>query len=109
VRANARDRLARRIFDFMPAAGISRGLKIAFQNGRTATFAVSLEFCALWGRILWMTVQTYDREPSPDERAGMDLWNSLPTWERTHWLTEAKAASVAEAWLMFKRGRRLDS
>jgi hypothetical protein len=51
----------------------------------------------------------YDRQPTPDERTGMDWWNSLPKRERSRWFDLAKAASPAEAWLMFKRGYRLYS
>jgi hypothetical protein len=57
-----------------------------------------------------MTAHSYfDREPTPDERAGMDWWNSLDKSERRHWFNLAKANSPAEAWAMFKRGERLYS
>jgi hypothetical protein len=43
----------------------------------------------------------YDRLPTPDERVGMEWWNSLAKIERGYWLSVAE--TVAEAWTRFKR------
>jgi hypothetical protein len=42
----------------------------------------------------------YDRQPTLDERAGMDWWNSLAEGERRYWLNASE--TVAEAWAKFK-------
>jgi len=43
-----------------------------------------------------MIEQPYDRQPTPNERAGMDWWNSLAEIERGYWLSVAE--TVDEAW-----------
>lgn len=47
------------------------------------------------------------RDPSPDERAGMDWWNGMTEAERGEWLTLSKGESVADAWVFFKKAELL--
>jgi len=56
-----------------------------------------------------MAIHNYDRQPTPDERAGMDWWNALSVSERARWLKVVNTTIVAEAWAMFKAGYRLHS
>lgn len=44
-----------------------------------------------------------DREPTADERAGIDWWNSLSERERADWLRRASSAKPADAWAEHKR------
>jgi hypothetical protein len=44
-----------------------------------------------------------EREPSADERAGMEWWNSLPERERALWLGKAQSAKPVDAWAAYKR------
>jgi hypothetical protein len=45
-----------------------------------------------------------DREPTPEEQAGMDWWNSLSEAAREYWLGQAAGAgSAADAWEAYKR------
>jgi len=43
-----------------------------------------------------------ERNPSPDEAAGMVWWNGLTERQRAQWLDRAGSAVVAEAWAVFK-------
>ena len=47
----------------------------------------------------------HEREPTPDEQAGMNWWNGLTETERAHWLRQAGSAAPANAWEAFKRQR----
>jgi hypothetical protein len=59
-----------------------------------------------WQNLAMTAPNPYDREPTPDERAGMDWWNSLDISARRYWLNASE--TVAEAWAKFKwRERRL--
>ena len=49
---------------------------------------------------------TTDRQPTTDEQAGMDWWNSLTETERAHWLAVSQTAVPAEAWAAFKAAFR---
>jgi hypothetical protein len=43
-----------------------------------------------------MTVHSfYDRQPTPDERLGIEWWNSLSEGERHDWLTSAETVAQA--------------
>jgi hypothetical protein len=53
-----------------------------------------------------MTIHDCDRQPTPDEHAGMDWWNALSVSERARWLDVANTAIAAEAWAMCKAGYR---
>jgi hypothetical protein len=44
-----------------------------------------------------------ERTPTPDERAGMNWWNSLSERERAKWLAEAGSAKPVDAWEAYKR------
>jgi hypothetical protein len=44
-----------------------------------------------------------EREPTPDETAGVVWWNSLSEGERAAWLARAGTAIPADAWAAFKR------
>ena len=44
-----------------------------------------------------------EREPSADERAGMDWWNLLPESGRAAWLAKAQSAKPSDAWATYKR------
>ncbi len=46
-----------------------------------------------------------DREPTEDERAGIDWWNSLSEFARADWLRIAGSARPADAWTEYKRAR----
>ena len=48
------------------------------------------------------TMET-EREPSADERAGMDWWNLLPESGRAAWLAKAQSAKPSDAWATYKR------
>jgi hypothetical protein len=43
------------------------------------------------------------REPTSDERAGMDWWNRLSERERALWLAKAQSAKPSDAWTAYKR------
>lgn len=43
------------------------------------------------------------RQPTADETAGIEWWNSLSVTDRAHWLAEAGSAVVADAWAAYKR------
>ncbi|MER8758115.1 hypothetical protein NKH69_20920 [Mesorhizobium sp. M0976] len=45
----------------------------------------------------------HDREPTPDETAGMVWWNSLTESDRAGWLARAGSAVPADAWAAYKR------
>lgn len=45
----------------------------------------------------------HDREPTPDETAGMVWWNSLAESDRAAWLARAGNAVPADAWAANKR------
>jgi hypothetical protein len=47
-----------------------------------------------------------ERQPTPDEQAGMDWWNALTEAERAYWLRTADTATPAEAWDAFKQLRQ---
>ena len=49
-----------------------------------------------------------NRNPTADEIAGMQWWNSLTEAERADWLARADSAVPAEAWAAYKRQGRLD-
>ncbi|TIL47989.1 hypothetical protein [Mesorhizobium sp.] len=40
----------------------------------------------------------HDREPTPDETAGMVWWNSLAESDRAAWLARSGSAVPADAW-----------
>ncbi|MER8753310.1 hypothetical protein NKH57_29495 [Mesorhizobium sp. M1050] len=44
-----------------------------------------------------------DRQPTPDETAGMVWWNSLDEADRAAWLARAGSAVAADAWMAYKR------
>lgn len=45
-----------------------------------------------------------DREPTPDEQAGIDWWNRLTEVERAFWFGKAGGTgSAADAWEAYKR------
>ena len=44
-----------------------------------------------------------NREPSTDELAGVEWWNSLSEPRRADWLQLAETVRPAEAWAEFKR------
>jgi hypothetical protein len=46
---------------------------------------------------------TPSREPSADELAGVEWWNSLSEPRRADWLHLAETIKPAEAWAEFKR------
>lgn len=46
-----------------------------------------------------------ERQPTPDERAGMTWWNGLAEPERASWLSAAGSAVAADAWGAFKAAR----
>ncbi|TIV92525.1 MAG: hypothetical protein E5V85_28495 [Mesorhizobium sp.] len=50
----------------------------------------------------------HDREPSPDETAGMVWWNSLTEGDRADWLARAGSAVPADAWATYKRSGDFD-
>lgn len=53
-----------------------------------------------------VTPSKQQRSPTPDEAAGMALWNILKPLERAYWLTKVGAhGSVADAWAAFKRSQ----
>ncbi|RWB51883.1 MAG: hypothetical protein EOQ42_24755 [Mesorhizobium sp.] len=45
----------------------------------------------------------HDREPTPDETAGMVWWNSLAESDRAAWLARADSAVPADAWATYQR------
>lgn len=49
-----------------------------------------------------------NRNPTADEIAGMQWWNSLTEAVRSDWLARADSAVPAEAWAAYKRQGRLD-
>ncbi|RWC69652.1 MAG: hypothetical protein EOS71_27635 [Mesorhizobium sp.] len=49
-----------------------------------------------------------NRNPTADEIAGMQWWNSLTEAERANWLARADSAVPAEAWAAYKRQVPLD-
>jgi hypothetical protein len=61
----------------------------------------------LSGRASYETIEgmknEHDREPTPDETAGMVWWNSLTEADRTAWLARAGSAVPADAWVAYKR------
>ena len=50
----------------------------------------------------------HDREPTPDETAGMAWWNSLTEADRADWLARAGSAVPADAWAAYKRDGDVD-
>lgn len=53
-----------------------------------------------------MTEQS-DREPSPDELAGIAWWNALDEAARRHWMQRAgNTGRAADAWATCKRASR---
>ena len=50
----------------------------------------------------------HDREPTPDETAGMVWWNSLTEADRADWLARAGSAVPADAWAAYKRSGDVD-
>ena len=50
----------------------------------------------------------HDREPTPDETAGMVWWNSLSETDRADWLARAGSAVPADAWGAYKRSGEID-
>ena len=48
-----------------------------------------------------------EREPTADELAGIEWWNSMSEPRRADWLQLADSARPADAWAEFKR-RSLD-
>ena len=50
----------------------------------------------------------HDREPTPDETAGMVWWNSLAEADRAAWLARAGSAVPADAWAAYKRLGNVD-
>ncbi|WP_413168805.1 hypothetical protein [Burkholderia latens] len=44
-----------------------------------------------------------DRQPTPDERAGMDWWNGLSEGERLEWLLRSRGDRAVDAWEAYKR------
>jgi len=44
-----------------------------------------------------------EREPTQDERLGMEWWNALSEVARRDWLRRADSARPADAWAAFKR------
>ena len=61
----------------------------------------------LSGRASYESIESmkneHDREPTPDETAGMVWWNSLAVSDRTAWLARAGSAVPADAWAAYKR------
>lgn len=49
-----------------------------------------------------------NRNPTADEIAGMQWWNSLTEAERANWLARADSAVPTEAWAANKCQGRLD-
>lgn len=45
-----------------------------------------------------------NREPTPDEQAGMTWWNRMTEHERAYWCRVAESARPVDAWLAFQRG-----
>jgi hypothetical protein len=54
------------------------------------------EILEVWN--LWRGNRITEREPSADERAGMDWWNLLPESGRAAWLAKAQSAKPSDAW-----------
>lgn len=50
----------------------------------------------------------HDREPTPDETAGMVWWYSLSEADRADWLARAGSAVPADAWAAYKRSGDVD-
>jgi len=48
------------------------------------------------------------REPTADERAGMDWWNSLSEPRRAAWLYMAQSAKPSDVWAEFKRRAQIE-
>lgn len=48
-----------------------------------------------------------EREPTPDELAGMAWWNALTESERRMWLRAANTATPADAWAYFKKSHEM--
>ncbi len=44
-----------------------------------------------------------ERNPTPDEFAGIAWWNALTEAERAKWLAQAGTAVPADAWAEYKR------
>ena len=59
------------------------------------------EIAEVWN--LWRGNRITEREPSADERAGMDWWNLLPESGRAAWLAKAQSAKPSDAWATYKR------
>lgn len=60
---------------------------------------------ATGGKDKEMQAMEPEREPSADERDGMDWWNSLPESERAVWLAKAQSAKPSDAWAAYKRAK----
>ena len=44
-----------------------------------------------------------DRQPTPDEAAGIEWWNLMGEWGRSHWMERAgNTGRAADAWAVFK-------
>lgn len=50
-----------------------------------------------------------ERNPSPDEFAGMAWWNALTEEERAKWLAQVGTAVPADAWAEYKRQYATDN
>ena len=50
----------------------------------------------------------HDREPTPDETAGMAWWNSLTEADRADWLARTGSAVPADAGAAYKRNGDVD-
>jgi hypothetical protein len=48
-------------------------------------------------------VPSLDREPTPDEAAGMSWWNGLSEMARAFWLRQSGGITAADAWAEWKR------
>ncbi|MDO5693663.1 MAG: hypothetical protein Q4G70_14515 [Pseudomonadota bacterium] len=49
-----------------------------------------------------MNSENYDREPTEDERRGMEWWNAASELQREFWLRVASSARPADAWAAYK-------
>lgn len=46
-----------------------------------------------------------ERQPTSDERRGIEWWNALTEAERAAWLRRARSAVPADAWAHYRRIR----
>ena len=91
------------------AASTSRGADRDERAGLIGTTAV---VPILLGRAPYARIEDmkneHDREPTPDETAGMVWWNSLSEADRADWLMRAGSAVPADAWAVYKRSGDVD-